>query len=214
MIKSQTLEIFIFLCLAAAMGFIFAFYNFNKSNQPTSIELPVVNSFQYISPTPTVTVAPKPQISSQISPDGEEKITLTVTKNNDLSKTYTFVTSKADDTDPHTVYTATYNNDSMSIPFNTWSPDNKYVFINLNKSENSDAIVMRADGDPITSTEATISAALTFKARNIPNLYEETTGWASDILLIVNTKKPDTGEKRSYWLEIPSKAIIPLSTQF
>ena len=209
------LESVILFSLAAGVGVAFALYNGHKPQLPNNISLPVIQSIQNApTDTPTPPPIPKPQITSQISPDGKKQLTLTTTTNNDLTKTYTFVTTDAGGGNQQQVYTVTYATDTMNIPFNTWSPDDKYVFIIHTTTSGTEALVMKADGKPITETESTYNAATIFNAKNNGNSYQETTGWASETLLIINTTTQTGAKGPSYWLEIPSKAIIQLSTQF
>jgi len=207
-IEIESVMLFI---LSAGIGCAFALYIGHKP-QPPRVSLPVMqmyNSTPVLTTTPTP-VIPKPQVTSQVSPDGRKQITMMVTTNNDLTKTYTFTTSDADGSNQQTIYSASYATDSMSIPFNTWSSDNKYVFL----MHGNEPLVMRADGQPFTDTEKNFSVTTIFDAKNTGNVYQETTGWASNTLLIINTTTKDGSKGPSYWLEIPSKAVIQLSTQF
>jgi hypothetical protein len=209
------LESVIFLLAAAGIGFVLALYAGHKPQFQTHVSLPVMQSNENPSPTASPTpLIPKPEVSSQISPDGTKQLTMTVTSNSELSKTYTFVTSDADGTNQKTVYTASYNAESMSIPFNTWSPDDKYVFVIHTLSSGTEALVMRADGQPLTDTDPNFNLMTIFNAKDTGNTYKETTGWAANTLLIVNTTTKDGSKGPSYWVEIPSKAIIQLSSEF
>ena len=199
--------------LAAGIGLFLAFYTTHRPQLPTKISLPVIQTHE--NPTPILTpLIPQPQVISQISPDGAKQLTMTVTTSKDLTKTYTFVTSDADGSNQQTIYTSPDTTDSLSIPFNTWSPDDKYLFLTYTASSSAEALVMRADGKPLTDTEPTFNAKTIFDAKNTGNTYQETTGWASETLLIINTTVSDGSKGPSYWLEIPSLAIIQLSTQF
>jgi hypothetical protein len=208
-------ELVILLVLAAGIGVTFAFYYGRITQSPTKMRLPIAQLLESPTPTPTPTpLIPQPQVTFQISPDGTKRLTMTVTTNKDLTKTYTFVTSDADGNNQHTVYTATDTTGSMGIPFNTWSPDNMYVFLTHTTSSSTEALVMKADGQPLTDTEPYFTITAFFSAKNTGNIYQETTGWASETLLIVNTTLQDGSKGPSYWLEIPSKALIQLSSQF
>lgn len=205
------LEGLLFLFLALILGFVLAFYTkFNFSN-PRRFSLPVLQNFQ--SPTPTPQIA-KPQIMSQISPDGTKLLTMAVTSNKNLTKTYTFSTANSDNINQVQIYSVIYGVDSMSIPFNTWSPDDKYIFINHISGKGNEALVFRADGSPLDSTDSFLNATQVFGSKISGDIYYETTGWASPTLLIINTKKADGTKSTSYWLEVPSKAVIPLASQF
>lgn len=222
-IRNHTsLEIGSLILLAAAMGVFFSLNSSNNFFKQTKISLPIQENVPSPtlppSPTPTSVVSnfviPPPQTSSQISPDGEMKLSMTVTINKDLSKKYSFIASSVDDANQKVIYTSTSLQDKMSIPFNTWSPDNKYVFVNLLHENGSEAIVIKADGEAITTTETTINVSADFSTRITTDSYDETTGWAADNILIVNTKTSDGTKGPSYWYEIPSKIIILLSTKF
>jgi hypothetical protein len=215
MTKRHQIEIesVILLTLAAGVGVTFALYSGYKPQTPTKISLPVMQLQENPTSTPAPTLTPlipKPQVTSQISPDGTKLLTMTVTTNDDFTKTYTFVTADADNKNKVTIYTNTYTTDSMSIPFNTWSPDDKYVFL----THDNEALVLRADGKPFNETEPTFNVTNIFTDKITQNAYHETTGWASETLLVINTKLQDLSKGPSYWFEVPSKAIIQLSSQF
>ena len=201
--------------IAAGVGVTFALYAAHKPQFTTKMNLPIMQTRQNlpaaIIPAPQL---PQPQVTSQISPDGTRELTMTVLPNNDLEKTYTFATMDADGGNQQIIYTATHSAQTMSIPFNTWSPDNKYVFLTESTSSGTKALVMRADAQPVTETESNIDAAAVFDANTTGNVYQETTGWASDTLLIINTTLQDGSKGPSYWLEIPIKAVTQLSTEF
>lgn len=205
-----------FLMLAAAVGFSFAFYNSYRLHPRNIISLPVVQSFQNPSSTSAEANIPEEQVISQISPDGTKLLKMTITTNKDLSKTYSFATSDVNGTNQQAIYSVTYTDtaDSMSIPFNTWSPDDKYVFITHINSSGNEAIVLKANGEPVTDTENSINVTKVFVSKITDNFYDETTGWASETLLLVNTKTATREKGTSYWFEVPTKAIIPLATQF
>jgi hypothetical protein len=200
------------------VGIVFAAYFNHKPNTRYSFSLPVMQAQDStLSPVPSEApvFAPEVQTFSQVSPDGTKKLTMTATTNKDAGKTYAFITSDAANANQQSIYEATLPNmENMSIPFNTWSPDNAYVFLGQNTASSSGAIVMKANGEPIVEGQRYFDVAALFKAQNTGNTYQETTGWASETLLIINTMQPDGTKGSSYWLEIPSKAIIQLSTQF
>jgi hypothetical protein len=206
------------LAISAVAGIVFAVYFNHKPNTRYSFSLPVMEAQDStLTPVPSdvPVFAPEVETFSQVSPDGTNKLTMTATANKDASKTYTFTTSDAANTNQKSIYTITLpNTENMGIPFNTWSPDNAYVFLQHNKASSSGAIVMKANGEQLAEGQQYFDVATLFNARNTGNTYQETTGWASETLLIINTTQPDGTKGPSYWLEIPSKAVIPLSTQF
>ncbi len=215
------LESFIVVLVAAALGAGVGYAVLHRpSPTQTKIFLPVMqtenatNDSPALIPSPTISLS-KPETTSQISPDGTKLLTMTQVINQDTTKTYTIVALDADGKNQQIIYTASASaKDYMSIPFNTWSPDDKYVFINRTDTAGASAIIMRTDGVSLTSGNQTFDAKVLFDARNTGNNYQEATGWASEILVIINTVKQNGEKGPSYWLEVPTGGIIPLSTQF
>jgi len=197
--------------LAALAGVVFAFY-YNHNIKPRSVfSLPVLDTFA----TPTPPSTPKVETFSGVSPDGTKKLAMTVTSNKTTSKTYTFSVSLADGTSPQSIYSINLPIDeTMSIPFNAFSPDDNFIFLQHNTRDGSESFVFRSNGSPMTDTEQYFNAASIFVAKATGNNYQQTTGWASETLLIINTTLTNGDKGPSYWLEVPSKAVIQLSTEF
>ncbi len=205
---------------------LFAVASAHKPTTKTSFPIPVMQSLQNpfqqagslpiitLSPSPTPFLKPAVETSTQVSPDGTKKLSLTVTTNHDTS-TYAFTTSDGADTKQESLYTITLpKGQSLDIPFNTWSPDNAYVFLERKTATESSALVMKADGQPFGNGSQYLDVGTTFSAKDTGNAYQETTGWASETLLVVNSTQTDGSKGPSYWFEAPSQAITQLSTQF
>ena len=176
------------------------FQNESRASTPPKIIVPSVNPILKI------------ETASQISPDGTKNLKMKKIPDSDGSYAYVFTVTDGSGANEYALYTAKVQNpENLSIPFNTWSPDNKYLFIQ--KNENG-ALVFKANGEPIISgkTYYDVGEIFTDKIKNVsPSLV---TGWASPTLLIVNTVKEDNIKGPSYWFEVPSKAIMQLSSQF
>lgn len=206
-------DILFLLSCSVIGGIVFAMSFNHKPNIRSSLSFPVMQNF----PNPSSTLVPTPKIetSSQISPDGSKNLAMKMIINNDTSKTYTFTTSDTTTANQQSIYSAILSNtENMSIPFNTWSPDNAYVFVQHMTASGSGVLVMKANGQPLTGGEQYLDVKPLFTAKITENTYQEVTGWASETLLIVNTKRQDGSKGPSYWFEVPSKAIIQLSTEF
>lgn len=216
------LESFVVILAAAALGVGVGAAVLQRPFLPSqaNVSLPVMevqdkgDGSSMLVPSPTVSI-PEPKVTSQISPDGTKLLTMTQTVGRDGSKKYEVVASDSDGSNQKTIYTGSGSaKGDMSIPFNTWSPDDRYVFVNRTDDTGVSAIVMRADGEALTSESQTFDAKALFDSRETGNTYQEATGWASETLVVINSVKQDGGNRLSYWLEVPSAAIIPLSTQF
>ena len=161
---------------------------------------------------PTVTSIPKVDFASQTTPDGTKILSMTRTQNSD--KTYTYIFSVEDESGDNKkqIYTVTIPvSENMSVPFNAWSPDNQYLFIQKNTDN---ALVFKASGESITDGQLFFDIKDSFEEKVTTVLPRAITGWAADRLIIVNTFKTDSSIGQSYWFEVPSKAVVKLSSLF
>ena len=198
------LESFFLISIVAGFSLFFVIHRNNQFNLP-------VASVNYLLPTPT----PGNDIFSQISPDGIKKIIMKVTQNNDNTRTYNFYTSGGSDVNERFIFSKTLDATSnMAIPFNAWSSDDKYFFIQENAKDKISVFVFKATGEIFSDGQQYFDVTDLFEKRKTGNNFNEATGWASESLIIINTTKQDGAKGPSYWFEVPSKAIIPLATEF
>ena len=178
--------------------------NPTQFNVGSNISIPIVS-----------TETPSQNVFSQISPDGTKKVVMQVTRNPDNTSTYDFSAMDGNEANEQHVFSKTLDSSrSMTIPFNTWSPDNKYFFIQENAKETKSVFAFKASGAAFSDTEQYFDVTDLFEKRNTGNNFGEATGWASESLIIINTTKQDNTKGPSYWFEVPSKQIIQLSTEF
>lgn len=191
----------LYIVIAAILASIYVF------NSKASA--PVVQNSASIA-IPLASQMPRIETASQNSPDGKMTLTMKATNNNDETYSYEFSTQETGFS-KLIVYRATVDSKMFSVPFNAWSPNNKHFFIY--KGGSSNALVFRADGQPISGSEQFINLGEVFNAKYENLAIKEVTGWADPFLVVFNKEDRD-GKKASYWLEVPSKAIISLSTNF
>lgn len=161
--------------------------------------------------TPRVSRFPHESISMQPSPDGAYKLIMSTSSTISGINEYTFATMDSAGVKRNQVYKTSLQTDTFSLPFNAWSPDNKYFFIQKNTGE---ALVFTQTGDMLTPTERYFNVKDIFSQTDRQDRYALATGWASPTLLIVNTTTQDGAKGNSYWFEVPSKAIIQLWGDF
>jgi hypothetical protein len=138
------------------------------------------------------------QTANQVSPDGKNTLTMKKQANGNLIN-YTFTTNEG-----ILVTRDVETNVIMSIPFNTWSTDDKAVFV---KEDTGSVINWYIYPGGINVTD--------YFTQKLPNFkLIEITGWAADNLLIVNTNKLDGSEGFSYWFDTQSHNFIQLSNRF
>lgn len=154
---------------------------------------------------PPLTTAPKQMEKTSImdSPDGNMSLTLT---SNTL-----FITSKSDGLQKQIFKKNSFD---PEIPYNTWSPDNVYVFLKEKTNTTSDFLVFQSSGGLFSNNLPYLSIQELF-VKNIQNYFiEDVTGWAAPNLLIVNTKTNDSDQRISFWFDVPSQSFIQLGTYF
>lgn len=201
-----------FLLIAAIVGVLLAYYTHYKPNIKTSLALPVLTPLA--TPTPAPSFVPLVTTFSQISPDGTKKVEMTVTTEKNSNKTYLFTVSDIKGDNPQTIFKISLpSSESMSIPYNTFSPNDTYVFLTHTVNNANEAWIFQTTGKPL-GENLYDNATSIFKTKISSTVTQVATGWASDTLLIIDTYQPDGTEGTSYWFEVPSAAIIPLATKF
>jgi hypothetical protein len=199
-----------FLVAMVAAGSLF-FVMRNNNHQP---QFNIASGNSSVSSQAEV-VSSEVTISSQISPDGAKKVIMKATENSDNTVVYDFSTANGNGANEKNIFTKTLNFPSeMTIPFNTWSPDNQYFFVEQKAENNKNVLVFKSDGSQFAGQEIYLDAVDLFNQANTGYAFAEATGWASESLIIINTTGADNKKGPSYWLEMPSKAIIQLSTEF
>ncbi len=207
------LEIISFIAVAALLGIFFVWRNNQVSRQQLHLAIPIVaeNKTQTVI-VPNSNPILKIDTASQISPDGTKKLIMKTAHNTNGTLTYVITTADGSGANNQQLYTAIVKgSENMSIPFNTWSPDNQYLFIQKN---GNNALVFKASGGPIASGQAYFDVSELFKAQVKKDIFSRATGWASPTLLIINTITQDNTKGSSYWFEVPTKAIIQLANKF
>ncbi len=138
-----------------------------------------------------------------LSPDG--KVTLTMKeKKVEAGVVHTFSVSNKE------IFSKTLPKDSsLTIPFNAFSPDNKYIFLKKTVLGKVDYFVF-----PFSEgTEINFSGLFTEKFGSELTI-EDATGWGGVDLVVINTQKVSGGKGPSFWFEVPSRSFIRLSHAF
>jgi len=159
-------------------------------------------------PTPKVPVvaASTQTVSTMDSPEGSKTLTL---EGNSL-----YVSAK-DSPEKQLLYKKKIeSSELLEIPFNTWAPDNVYIFLKDKKPSGNDYIVFQSSGKTFPDEVIFLSIQDLFSKKIQGHLIEDVTGWAAPNLLIVNTKKTDDDIRISFWFDVPSQSFIQLGTYF
>lgn len=150
---------------------------------------------------------PEEEILS-ISPDGTETLTVNKTEN-ESSKSYLFKATTGLNFDKNVSKEGT-----ISIPLNTWSPDNKYLFLKEQNSGGDNYLLFSSSGKSFSEGELYLNVSTIFAEKNQEFKIKEITGWASPVLLVINTKTDTNENGPSFWFDITNRGLIRLSSTF
>lgn len=218
----ETLFIIIF---ASAVSMFLIFNNHHKTDFNVSAAVP---SFLQVTPLPTPTPSPVPATITPLAPtitptvqttawnssDGTMIVSMVIQTNSNRTKTYSFFTSVSGNNTKTAIFSKTLDkNSSMSIPFNTFSPDNTYLFLQDSENDGNHFLVFKTNGESFANGQNYLDVTSAFQKHTSNYTLHNVTGWASDTLLIIettNNDKPST----SFWFDVTSQGFIPLSTQF
>lgn len=201
----------ILLILNVVMGFL-TFYNPDEKID-TRVFADVPD--EVISPAlPSPTSIPEAFVTTTEMPSIDGKATLVLKKTTQGSEIEYSIATIDTDGELVEVMSEIVTDVEYTLPFNSWSPDNTYFFIEKRSPTGLENLVFRADGETIREDEKSINATTVFYEKIEEMTIEEITGWASPTLLIANTVSTQNDTRVSYWIEIPSKAVIRLGTYF
>ncbi len=102
----------------------------------------------------------------------------------------------------------------FSIPRNTFSPDNKYLFLKESDAGKTSYLVLSTAGTWLAKDSAFLEFAGAFESKYPDYKITDATGWGGINLIVFNTDKASGGAGPSFWFEVPSGVFIRLSNRF
>lgn len=144
------------------------------------------------------------------SPDGT--MSLTLDKN---GSTYSvFISLFSTSSKNKIFYKVEGDAQKLEIPYNTWSPDNKYVFLKEKTASGDNYFVLQSSGNLFSNGSLAVEIRELFQKNILGYTIEDVTGWGGQNLLIINTRSEESGQKVSFWFETTSLTFIQLGTYF
>lgn len=198
------LEMFFIIVLGTALSlFVTVQRNNHTDRRIFSAFVPTITS-------PTIAPTEK---TTMDSPDGSKTLVLKKQQTSSMAK-YSFYTSTKDAVLDNSFGTELANVQNLSIPYNTWSPDNKYIFLTESTPTLNNYYVFLASGDLIVENNEYVNIQELF-SQKLPNYkITDVTGWAAPTLLVVNTVANESGNNISFWFDVESQSFIQLGTYF
>lgn len=197
---------FPFIILAFAITFLTVF-KIPKTTQIDTYQIPKVDVPKSI---------PVENIETRSS-DGKMKLTLEIKKNTDSSTMYSVFassTSTSEKPDKLSFLKIITSFEKITIPQNSWSPDNKYFFFKKDNSDTFSMLLFKADGSLFPNNQQSIDITSLFSQKITDYILTDITGWDSETLLHVFTSSNDRKEKGpSFWFDITTNSFIQLASR-
>ncbi len=168
----------------------------------------------FLTPTPTIIIPGPIQTTLMDSPDGTRALTMEKQQIKDNVK-YSFFTSiKSEKTKQLIFRKEGVLSQNLSIPHNTWSPDNIYFFLKEATPTVNNYYVFFTSGNSFSDSSEYLNIQSLFTEKVSDYTILDVTGWAAPNLLIVNAKKNQSERKVSFWFNVTNQSFILLGTYF
>lgn len=209
LLLKRELKTLLFIILATGICLIFLTQQSYKIDSRVFSALP-----DFLTPTPTI-IPPKPiQTTSMDSPDGTKILIMESQERADAISYYLFTSNKIESTRQFIFSKVENFSHSLSIPYNTWSPDNTYIFLKESTPTINNYYVFSSSGNSFSDGSQFSNIQALFNQHTSDYTILDVTGWAAPNLLIVNTKANKTDTKVSFWFDVVSQSFIQLGTYF
>lgn len=147
------------------------------------------------------------------SPDGKWTLTMKEEKSKD-GAVYTFWISGSDGSKKEILRKTVPSGTSMTIPYNTFSPDDKYIFLKEDSSGEALYLVLSVSGASLAKDTQALEISGLFADKYPDYKITNVTGWGGLTLIVVNTDKASGGQGPSFWFDVGSRSFIQLSNRF
>lgn len=165
-----------------------------------------------------IQVASEPSPSPELILSGQSadgKVNLKISRKQGAETSTWTLTANREKEAAKRIWTATLaNNIMVSIPLNTVSPDNKYLFLRQAETGKTNYLVLSTTGELLSPDSPAIEFAELFASKQPNYKITEVTGWAAPTLIVVNTDKITGGTGPSFWFDLASRSFIQLSNRF
>ncbi|HKC05044.1 MAG TPA: hypothetical protein VKC54_04200 [Patescibacteria group bacterium] len=195
-------KLIVLVCLAISAVSIF--YILNAGNK-TPQETP-----KY--PLPEAAAKPEPE-NSVTSPDGKWTIAMKTEKGKE-NTSFRFAVTGPEASNKEIFVKTLAKGESLSIPLNTFSPDDKYLFLKQTGVNGASYFVFTTEGVSVGKDVQNADFASLFSAKHENYKITDVTGWGGMHLIVFNTDKVSGGTGPSFWYEVPSGAFIQLNNRF
>jgi hypothetical protein len=200
--------IFALVVITILIGFNI-YLNKNKQVDQQSLQTPQ----EEITPTDAqsgtvITKVVASESTTKDSPDGKLTLLMKMEKGN-TGTVYSFSVSGKE------IFVKTVNPSTIiSIPYNTWDPNGKYIFLKENNTTGTSFFVLSTGTSSLDQNDQTANITDLFTEKYPDLKIGDVTGWGGVNLVVINSIKGDGGRGPSFWFEMPTHSFIQLSMRF
>lgn len=178
----------------------------------------ILNKFsraESVLPTPTSIPVKEEVYKSEVhSADGTMKISLEKKANSKFLANYKLTASDISGAKEAVILSTTLSeNKEIQIPRNSWSPDNKYLFLKENEGGKLSFFVFKATKELFPDGKEFIDVVPLFDGKKYELKLSEITGWDSNTLLHVFTQKLDGTKGPSFWFDVDNNSFYQLGSR-
>lgn len=156
-------------------------------------------------PSETPTLAQQSEIHSS---DGTMNLIMQTETKKDQPKNYSFFVADISGENKRLLFTKTTGlQEKMSLPLNSFSPDNKYLYLEEKKPGFVDVLVFKVSGETFANGEQYLDVGQLLAKSKAGYHINHVTGWVSPIFIQINTIKDDLTKGPSYWFDVESHAF-------
>lgn len=194
------------------IGLVALFFRAQKPKEPTTPVLPITNN-QASYALPAVK-ADAPRETSVGSPDGKWSLKMKEEKGKEETTYIFWIINLADSSQKEIFRKTVPATTKLEVPLNSFSPDDKYIFLKEIGSSETHYLVLTTSGAPLSEGVLVAEISGLFTAKYPDYVITDVTGWGGVGLIVFNTDKKEGGTGPSFWFELPSLGFIRLSTRF
>lgn len=156
------------------------------------------------------TVIPEIEKKTEIhSSDGVMNLIASSKRLDDGTSNYVFrVVKRSDNTASDLFSKGVGSGVTMEIPFNSWSPDNKQVFVIERDGSVTKYFVYRVDGSSYKNGELFLEVSSLWSESLNKYIMRDITGWEGNDLLGIRTTSDDGTAGPRYWFVISSRSFM------
>lgn len=196
------------LVLAISLLLLSSFKAANEVSAPSLVSADV--------PKPLPQEEPKKdEVVDILSPDGKTTLRMKNGKETGGTILQSFYIITENNNDPEIIFTKVSPSDNLiSVPYNTFSPNDKYILLKYEKSGEVKYLVLSTDGKEIQENSKPVEITELFYKAFPEFIITDVTGWGGYTVIVVNTDTKDGKTGPSWWLDMTNLSFIRLSTRF